>query len=233
VLWPDRDALGQCFKVGSDTVPCSTVVGIAEDIRAGSLTGEPGFLYYLSIAQFGPGRGGLFVRTRGAAIPETEPVRRALQQVMPGVSYVSVTPLDDVLSPGRRPWELGATMFTVFGALALLVAAVGLYSVISYGVAQRTHELGVRVALGARMRDVVGLVVGEGLRLAVLAVAIGVAVAMVAARWVAPLLFSTSPRDPLVYVAVTVTLVAIALLASVVPALRASRVDPNLALRSD
>lgn len=124
-------------------------------------------------------------------------------------------------------------MFTLFGVLALLVAAVGLYSVISYGVAQRTHELGVRVALGAQVRDVVGLVVGEGMRLALLAVVLGIGGSLIAARWIAPLLFATSPRDPVVYGTVAAVLVMIALAASLVPALRASRVDPNAALRSD
>jgi ABC-type antimicrobial peptide transport system permease subunit len=152
---------------------------------------------------------------------------------MPGSSYVTVRPLADIIAPEMRQWELGATMFTIFGGLALLVAAVGLYSVVSYGVAQRTHELGVRVALGAQTRDVVRLVLGEGLRLAVIAVVIGTAIAVLAGRWVAPLLFDTSPRDPAILAGVALVLVAISAAASAIPARRASRVDPNIALRAD
>jgi putative ABC transport system permease protein len=117
--------------------------------------------------------------------------------------------------------------------LALLVAAVGLYSVIAYNVAQRTHELGVRVALGAQSPDVARLVVGEGIRVSLVGVAIGTAVALGAGRYVGPLLFSVSPRDPVVFSVVAVMLVAVAVVASLVPAWRASRVDPSVALRSD
>ena len=197
VLWPGKEALGQCVKVGdSDTIPCRTVVGIAEDVKTSSLRDDPGLLYYMPAEQFGPHQGGLFVRTRGEARHQAEAVRLELQRLMPGDAYVTVTPLADVLQPEMRSFTLGATMFTVFGVLALVVAAVGLYSVVAYGVAQRSHELGVRLALGAQQRDVIRLVVGEGLRTAAVAVTLGLLAALVAARWIAPLLFNTSPRDP-------------------------------------
>ncbi len=232
-LWPSADPLGQCIKIGADTVPCRTVVGVAEDIRHSDLREDPALTYYVPLVQFRMGAGGVFVRTRGEASSEVEAVRRALQRDMPGASYVTVRPLADIIAPNMRQWELGATMFTVFGGLALLVAAVGLYSVVSYGVAQRTHELGVRVALGAQARDVVRLVLGEGLRLAIIAVVIGIAIAIAAGRWVAPLLFDTSPRDPAILAGVALVLVAISAAASFIPARRAARVDPNIALRAD
>jgi ABC-type antimicrobial peptide transport system permease subunit len=124
-------------------------------------------------------------------------------------------------------------MFVAFGILALLVAAVGLYGVIGYNVAQRMHELGVRVALGARSTDVVRLVVGQGLRFAVAGVVVGLGLALFAAKWIQPLLFQQSAKDPMTYGAVAGILVAITLLACWVPALRATRADPNSALRSD
>jgi ABC-type antimicrobial peptide transport system permease subunit len=132
-----------------------------------------------------------------------------------------------------RQWQLGATMFSIFGMLALLVAAVGLYSVVSYGVAQRSHELGVRVALGAQARDVVRLVLIEGLRLALIALALGTAGSLVAGRWLASLLFDTSPRDPAILTGVAALLLMISIAASLLPALRAARVDPMDALRAD
>jgi putative ABC transport system permease protein len=232
-LWRDGDPLGRCVKIGADTAPCRTVVGVAEDIVRSDFRDDPRLAYYLPAAQWHPERDGIFVRTRGPAEAYAEPVRRALQAGMPGDAYVDVHPLADIVAPNMRQWDLGATMFTIFGALALLVAAVGLYSVTAYAVAQRTHELGVRVALGAGSGDLARLVLGEGLRLAVLALAIGVAGALVAGRFIAPLLFETSPRDPLILSAVAALLLLISLAASALPALRAARVDPNLALRDE
>jgi putative ABC transport system permease protein len=143
------------------------------------------------------------------------------------------TPFSEIIGSQTRSWELGATMFVAFGALALALAAIGLYSVVAYNVAQRTHEMGVRVALGAQARDVVRLVVTDGLRMAGMGVAIGAVLALAASKWVKPLLFNVSPTDPTVFVLVVVTLIGVATAASWVPARRASRVDPNVALRSD
>jgi predicted permease len=232
-LWKDAEALGKCFKIGADTAPCRTVVGVAEDIVRSDFRDDPRLTYYLPIAQFRPGLGGLFVRTRGPADRYVEQVRRALQREMPGDAYVNVKPLAEVVAPSMRQWDLGATMFTIFGVLALVVAAVGLYSVTAYGVAQRTHELGVRVALGAERGDLLRLVLGEGLRLAGLALVIGLAGALVAARFAAPLLLDTSPRDPAILATVAGLLLVMSVAASAVPALRAARVDPNLALRDE
>jgi ABC-type antimicrobial peptide transport system permease subunit len=169
-----------------------------------------------------------------AAIPRSaEGVRRALQQVMPGESYVNVFPFKDVVAGQWRSWQIGATMFVAFGVLALLVAAVGLHGVIAYNVAQRMHELGVRIALGAQSSDVTKLVVTQGISFALAGVTIGLAMALLAAGWIQPLLFEQSARDPATYGAVGVLIILVALLASAVPAVRASRADPNTALRSD
>jgi len=234
VLWPGQDALGQCMRIGSDTLPCTTVVGIAEDIKSQRLESNAGFFYYyVPTAQVRPNQGGLFVRTGGRATALQETVRRRLQRLMPGDSYVTVTPLSDVLGSQTQSWRLGATMFTVFGALALALAAIGLYSVIAYSVAQRTQEMGVRIALGAEMRDVVGLVLAEGMRLALVGIALGGAIALAASGWVKPLLFHVSPRDPLVYTLVAAALMAVAVVASLIPARRAARVDPMRALRTE
>jgi predicted permease len=232
-LWPGRDALGQCIRIRADTMPCTYVVGIAENIKEQSLAADSSFYYYLSAAQYRPQMGGLFIRTRGDATPRKEEIRRALQREMPGASYVVVTPVAEIIGSQTRSWNLGATMFVAFGVLALVLAAIGLYSVISYNVTQRIHEMGIRVALGAQSIDVIRLIVSAGLKVVVAGVAIGVVVALWAGKWVKPLLFDVSPRDPFIFVGVAFCLLLVAIVASWVPARRASRVDANVALRTD
>jgi putative ABC transport system permease protein len=232
-LFPGKDPIGQCIRIGSDTVPCTQVVGIAEDIKAGSLKPDSNFYYYVPATQFSPQTGGLFVRVRGNAKQHLETVRKRLQQEMPDASYVKLTPFSEVMGQQTMSWRLGATMFVAFGALALILAAVGLYSVIAYNVTQRQHELGVRVALGARAPDLIRMVVTDGLKVVGVGVAAGLLVALWAGKFVAPLLFSVSPRDPSVFSLVALTLIAVAVAASWMPARRASRVDPNVVLRSE
>ena len=230
-LWPGRDPLGQCVRVGADTAPCSYVVGVAENIKSQQLGDDPGLFYYLSTAQWHPGQGGLFIRTRGEAARYVETIRRRLQQVMPGAAYVTVTPLRDILGEQTRSWQLGATMFLAFGALALALAAIGLYSVMAYTVAQRTQEMGVRASLGAQERDLIKLLITEGLRVGVVGIVIGVMIALAGGQWLGPLLFQESPHDPLVFGFVAVVLLGTTVLASFVPSRRAARVDPMVALR--
>ncbi len=232
-LWPGAEAVGQCIYISADTMPCTTVVGVAEDIKQNQLADDPGLHYYLPIIQYHPEDAVLFARVRGSAQDQEESVRRLLQPIMPGNAYLTVTSMRDIVEPEVRSWRLGATMFVAFGGLALVLAAIGLYSVIAYDVAQRRHELGIRIALGARVRDLVLLVIGDGLRVALIGGAVGAITALVAGRWLGPLLFDESPRDPLVYVTVAAVLTAAVVLASGIPALRAVRVDPNEALRAE
>jgi predicted permease len=234
VLWPGRDPIGKCMRVGlTDTVPCTYVVGVAEDIHSQSIEPESRlYYYYLSAAQWKPHEGGLFVRGRNAT-QLLEPLRRRLQQEMPGASYVTVVRLGDFVDAKMRSWIVGANVFTAFGALALILAAVGLYSVIAYNVTQHRHELGVRLALGAGQSRVLRLVVMEGVRVAATGVAIGTVTALVAVRWIGPLLFDQRPTDPRVFGTVITTMLAVAAAASLIPAVRASRLDPTRALQSD
>jgi len=232
-LWPTEDALGKCIELRADTVPCSYVVGVAEDIKNDRLGDDPGLYYYLSADQFHPGQGGLLVRTRGGAVEQAEAVRRELQKLMPGAAYITVTPFSDIVGSEMRSWSLGATMFTVFGSLALVLAAVGLYGAISYNVVQRSHEMGVRMALGARARDVIALVMRQGALVGAAGIVTGGAIAMLAAKWIEPLLFGESPRDPVVYAVVVAAMFAMVVAACFVPARRAARTDPNVALRAE
>ena len=234
VLWPGKDAVGQCFRFAADTSPCTYVVGVAEDIHSQSMDAEPKlFYYYLPAAQWRPHDGGLFVRARGDVRQVLEPLRQRLQADMPGSSFVTVTPLNEIVDLHRRSWMLGARVFTAFGVLALVLAAVGLYSVIAYNVAQRRHELGVRLALGAAKAGIVRLVVTESVKFALFGLVMGCVVSLAGSRWVAPLLFKESPRDPAVFAIVTLVLLFVAIAASWIPALRAAGVDPKMALQSD
>jgi predicted permease len=231
-LWPNQDAIGKCVRVGADTLPCRTVVGIAENVRRGTLS-EPEMHFYMPTEQFQPQQSILFIRTSRSGTESVESIRRGLQPLLPGLAYVTAMPMSDILAPNLRSWKLGATMFAVFGGLALVLAAIGLYSVIAYNVTQRTHEMGVRVALGAQSGDVIRLIVREALTIVLPGVALGAIVAVVASKWLKPLLFEVSPKDPMVIGGVVATLVVVALAASWAPATRASRVDPNEALRAD
>jgi putative ABC transport system permease protein len=237
VLWPGQEAIGQCVRVGgADSVPCSTVVGVAEEVRWASLRPEPMMQYYVPFAQRQWGDGtmvSVMVRAAGDAAQLAPMIRRQVFAVAPRLSRVTVQPVQQSVEPELRPWRLGASVFSAFGALALVIAAVGLYSVLAYAVAQRAHELGVRMALGARSTDVLRLVVGEGMRVTALGVVIGVAIVLAAAPRVADLLYGVPARDPWVVASVAVVLLLVAALASVVPAWRAARVAPSTALRSE
>jgi putative ABC transport system permease protein len=236
-LWPRQDAMGKRLQIGSDTAPSTTVVGIAENTAHMKVSGDQQLPYYLPIEQvhydYDPGVAEVFIRTRGNARTYQGVLERALQRVMPGTAYLTLTPMRDLLDPQLRPWQLGATLFLAFGALALVVAVVGLYSVISYEVAQRRQELGIRLALGARTPHVMRTVAAESAWCAGLGVLLGGAIALAAAPFMAPLLFAESPRDPLVFLVVTSTLVVAVVAASAGPVIRASRLDPGTVLRAE
>jgi putative ABC transport system permease protein len=234
-LWPGDDALGRQLRFGADTMPLLTVVGVAEDIRAQQLQGAAEFWYYLPMAQYraryGATRPALFVRVRGDAHRHADDVRRRLQTELPGPAYIVPTPLAQILAPQQRAWTFGATMFGLFAALALILAALGLYSMSAYAVAQRTRELGVRMALGASVAAVVQLIARQAVLFAAAGIALGVGAVLVAARWLQPLLFDVSARDPVVFGAVAIIMLAVTVAAAVRPALRAARVDPSIVLR--
>jgi putative ABC transport system permease protein len=232
VLWPERDALGQCLRIAEPDAPCTTIVGIAEDVRSRSVVDDREFMYFIPAAQYSWGApSDMFVRVHGDAADYVDSLRRRLQPLMPGEAFVTVRPLRELTDPMRRSWQFGATMFVAFGALALVLAAIGLYSVMAYDVAQRAKEVGLRIALGASAARVVRLVISQRVGTVLGGIAAGLVVALAAARWVAALLFKVSPWDPLIFASVALTLVAVSLAASALPAIRAARMDPNRALR--
>jgi len=231
-IWGGEAALGQCILVGSDDdPPCTTVVGIAEEASRGGLEEEPFFAYYLPLAQTDASPQGIYLRAedpRAVAGPAA-----ALLRESPQVRWATVTPLREAMDPQARAWRMGATMFSVFGVLALVVASIGLYSLLSFQVAQRTREIGIRAALGAERGQILRRVVLDGAGLAGLGVAGGLLVSLLMSPLLRDLLFEVSPRDPWVLAAVAVVLLAVALVASTLPGLRATRVQPTEALRSE
>jgi predicted permease len=233
LMWPSEDALGQCMLIGSQDAPCTTVVGIAEDSRRQTLIEGEEALYYMPFAQFHEEPpAALFVRTAREG-PSPAALERTLTDLDPAVRFVGARPYRDMIDPQARAWALGATMFTVFGLLALVVASVGFYSVLAFDVAQRRGEIGIRGALGARRGQLIRLVLEDGIQIAGVGLALGVAAALLAGRYAEPLLFRVSPRDPVTYVVVVSLLLVVAACASLIPATRAAHVDPNEVLRAD
>jgi hypothetical protein len=239
-LWPGTDALGQCMYIGFgdqpvEKAPCATVVGIAEDAASQRVLDDKRLAYYLPVEQIDPrGASSLYLRLKTDDVDrDIERVRAAMQAVMPGDGFVVVSPVQARVDDGRRPWRLGATLFLAFGGLAAVVAAIGLYGVIGYDVMQRMHELGVRVALGASGRRILLLVLRGAALTTTIGIAIGLALALAGSRWLQPLLYHQSARDPVVYLLVATGMAMIALIASALPARRAVAADPNQALRSE
>ena len=235
-FWPGAGAVGKClsFSIAFNPKTCTTIAGIVENtlLHSRTDTGSAQVFVLRAHPDFASQRAtALMIRTSGDAEPLVPMVRDALQTLTPDMRYVDVATLEAMVAPQLQPWRLGSAMFFIFGAVALLIAAIGLYSTMAFAVSQRTQEIGIRMALGASMWDVVrrigisgAVTVGAGLTLGLLAAA-------VATRWLGDLLFQTAPRDPLVFTVVAVVLALAGVMASIVPARRAASVDPLVVLR--
>ncbi len=232
--WPGRNPLGRCIDLGPDgDVTCYHVVGVAANARYVTLEEPPRMAFFMPLEREPEQSRLLLIRASGRPEALVPSIRRALVELDPSLPYIELKTLADVLRPELQPRRLGASMFGAFGLLALVLSAVGLYGVVSYTVAQRTHELGIRMALGARRAQVLGLVVRQGVRLALAGLAIGTAGALAATRFVTRLLYGVTATDPLTFAGVALALGATAVLASLIPARRATRVDPATALRRE
>jgi predicted permease len=233
--WPNESPIGKCAMFGRDST-CSEVVGVVRNVLQFSMIRDDRAIVYAPPSH--PGVRGaapraMLVRVSGDPITVIPAIRRELQALAPTMPYVQVKPYAELVAPQLQPWRLGATMFTLFGVIALVIATVGLYSVMAYWVAQRRHEIGVRMALGAQRADVVRLVALQSSRAVVAGLAVGGIVALVASRWITGMLYDTSARDPLVYGGAALALAVAAVVASIVPARRSTAVDPAQAIRAE
>ena len=233
--WPGENPLGQCVKL-SDDKGCTTVIGVVENVMLFRLVNDDRASIYVpwTHPEFSNSlASGMVVRARDSGEQLVPALHAAMRTISPSAPFVSVEPYTQIVAPELRPWRLGATMFSMFGILATIIAAVGLYSVMAYWASQRTHEIGVRMALGARAVDIVRLLATHAGRTVSAGLAIGALVALGLARGVGDLLYGTSPREPIVYLLAAVVLALAAVVAIIVPARRVTRVDPATALRSD
>jgi putative ABC transport system permease protein len=261
-VWPGESALGKCIRIGFDpsfdpytatgppgpptTVACREVVGVSRDVRQRSVVpggGEERLMqYYVPFGQVpgppaglsaGPQIRGLLVRTRAEADNLVAPIRRAVVDGRADLPFVEVRPYTALLEWQMRPWRLGTLLLSLFGVLALSVAGMGLYAVFAHAIAERRREMAIRIAIGAPPARVLGMILREAGRLAVVGIACGCALAVVTGRWLQSMLVGIAPSDPIVLGGAGVLMLLVAGLATFLPARSASRADPTAILRAE
>lgn len=245
-LWPGEDPLTKCVILHKRTEPCRRVVAIVSPAHYDAVIEKPSMMYYLPLAQQGlSGQNG--EEAMGPFMPHTVVLRTApdratdvsvearkqVRALLGDWSRIRVSTMDEVVSGDLQRWRVGAMLFSTAGLLALLVAAVGVYSSVAYTISQRTREMGVRVALGASTKAIVRLVVREGVQIVAIGVTVGLIAALSLGKFVASLLYETSPRDPMVLTGSTLVLLIVAVIACSFPAWRAARIDPLEALKAE
>jgi putative ABC transport system permease protein len=235
-LWPDADPVGRRFRlVERDAAEWFTVIGVGPDIRMFDMDDDtPDFsVAYVPYRFAGFANIGVTIRTAGDPTGLAPAVRNAIRASDATLPIFSLRTMEDLRTEGFWQFRLFGYMFSIFGAAALFLAGVGVYGVLSFSVSQRTQEMGVRIALGAKQSDVLGLVVRQGVTLAAMGVALGLLGAFGITRVISSLLYNVTPTDPISFGGVAVFLALIAVLASYLPARRATNVDPIVALREE
>jgi macrolide transport system ATP-binding/permease protein len=231
LYFPNQDALGKRLSRGPDK-PWLEIIGVTPNIRLHELTESPAPQIDLPGLQHPPGNyAKILIRTTNEAAGLTAAVRREVQQLDPGVSIPRISTLFEELLDSIAPARMAATLTNLFGLTALLLAAIGLYGVMAFAVRQRRREIGIRMALGARKSDVLRMVVRQGMKLALIGVAIGLLAAFALTSLISKFLYGVSATDPLTFAAIALLLMIVALLACYIPARRATKVDPCVALR--
>jgi ABC-type antimicrobial peptide transport system permease subunit len=224
------DPLGRHVKLRGQT---RTVAGVARDSKIQSLDEKPRPAAYLPVLQDFASESNFLVRTLAKPMAMARTVEGAIHAINPALPVYGERSLEQSISVAYFGQRMGGSLLGVFGGLALALAAVGLYGVLAYSVTQRSREVGIRMALGAARGDVLRLILGQGLWLAGIGLAIGLVVSIAVTRLMSALLFGVSPRDPATLLVVSILLVAVSLAASFLPAYRATKIDPILAIRHE
>ena len=226
-----REAIGRRVSISGPEGPFIQIVGVAQTGKYFNIAEDPRAFLWTPLLQDYNNSATLIVRTNGDPVPMISAIRNEVQSLDPNLPLYEVKTLTEHMRLALFPPRVAASVLGVFGLVALLLAAMGIYGITSYSVAQRTHEIGIRIALGAQLRDVLKLVLSHGVKLTLLGVAIGLVGAFVVTRAITSLLYGVSATDPLTFGLVSLALILIALLACYIPARRATKVDPLVALR--
>jgi putative ABC transport system permease protein len=236
-FWPNQDPIGKRIKLpfnpGRDDEPWRTVVGVVRDVKQYGPDKPGAVAVYLPHAQYPVSYMTLVVRTAGDPADMIATVRKTVQGLDPDQVPTAVMSMEEVMKDSIQTRRFSMFVLGAFATLALVLAAVGIYGVMSYVVAQRTHEIGIRMALGAPARNVLGMIVGNGLRLAMIGILLGAVGALGLTRLLKSLLFGVVPTDVPTFVVVALGLVFVALVACYLPARRATKIDPLVALRNE
>ena len=229
-FWGDADPIGRTLRRSASPATAFTIVGVVGDVRSTALTQESPALYYPMAARVWPLMD-IVVRTDSSPEALLPSIREKVRELDSELALANVRTMDQWLSNSAAQPRLNTVLLTIFASIALVIASIGIYGVIAYSVSQRISEIGVRMALGATPRDVLRLIVSEGMNVALIGIGTGLLGGLALGRAVSSLVFGVPVRDPRTFAAVAVALASVALAASVIPALRASRVDPIVALR--
>ena len=231
--FPNRNPIGRQMKFGfpphGDV--SREIVGVVGDVRDSALSQKPGPMMYVPFAQEPLYGGEIVVRSSMNASSVAAGVRRAVQSIDKNLPVTDIERFPDAVGASVAQERFRTLLLSSFSAIALLLAAVGIFGVISYAASQRTHEIGIRMALGAQPHDVLRLILAQGAKLALLGLAIGIFAALLLTRLMASLLYNVSATDPVTFAAVAILLTTVAMLACYIPARHAMRVDPMVALR--
>jgi predicted permease len=234
-FWPNDSPIGKRLKAGpiQSTFAWLTIVGVVGDVKSDSLDAPGPPHIYLSLFQNPPYNTVVYLRTAGDPRSYGESVRQEVQSVDPNIPTYAVRSLEDVLARSMAERRFALDILGFFGMVALVLAAIGIYGVMSYTFSRRTQEIGIRMALGAQRADILRLAISEGMLLVAVGLGSGILGALVLTRYLRTMLFAVTPTDPLTFTAIVAILALVALLACFIPAQRATQVDPLVALRND
>jgi putative ABC transport system permease protein len=235
-LWGDADPIGRTFYRAADPKTVFTVVGVVGDVRSTSLNRQSPALYYPMAWHTGPYHPSVVVmdvvvRTVGAPEAAAPTLREKVRELDPAIPLANIRTMEDWIATSAAQPRLNARLLSLFAALALLIAAIGIYAVFAYSVTQRTREIGLRIALGAEPGNVLRMVVSEGMKVGLLGIAVGLVGALFAGRALSTIVYGVPVRDLATFASVAMVLIVVVLAACFFPARRAAKVDPMVALR--